>query len=64
MLRAIAYDASRRELRVRFTAGTIYRYYEVPKSVAMQLLDPPGGSAGRYFNDQVRDKYDYDEEAR
>lgn len=62
MLRAISYDEKARELRVRFTGGGIYRYYQVPAAIVENLLDPPNGSPGRYFNDHVRDAYEYDEE--
>ena len=62
MLRAIAYDPARRELRVRFQTGALYRYRDVPPEVVEALLDPPAGSAGRYFNDTIRDGFEYDEE--
>jgi hypothetical protein len=62
VLRAIAYDENSRELRVRFAAGATYRYYAVPPETVLALLDPPGGSHGRYFNEHVRDSFDYDEE--
>lgn len=64
MLRAIAYDEDSRDLRVRFTSGAIYRYHEVPPEIATALVDPPEQSHGRYFNDHVRDAFDYDEEKR
>ena len=62
MLRAIRYDKASAELLVRFEGGSIYRYYGVPPEVVETLLDPPGGSPGRYFNDTIRDGYDFDEE--
>jgi hypothetical protein len=62
VLRAIAYDENSRELRVRFATGTTYRYYGVPPETVLALLDPPGRSHGRYFNEHVRDSFDYDEE--
>lgn len=62
MLRAVAYDESTRQLRVRFMTGAVYRYFAVPPEIAEELLDPPGNSHGRYFNDQIRDSYEFDEE--
>lgn len=62
MLRAVSYDSQARELRVRFANGTIYRYHDVPADVMDTLLDPPGHSHGRYFNETIRDGFDYDEE--
>lgn len=64
MLRAVAYDGASRELHVRFSNGGVYRYYKVPADVAERLLDPPDASHGRYFNDHIRDAFDYDEEGR
>jgi hypothetical protein len=64
MLRAMAYDEQARELRVRFSNGGVYRYFDVPPTVAAALLDPPDQSHGRYFNENVRDTFDYDEEGR
>lgn len=64
VLRAVSYIAERRELRVRFASGSIYRYRDVPPAVAANLIEPPEGSSGRYFNDHVRDAFDYDEEPR
>jgi lysyl-tRNA synthetase, class II len=63
MLRAVAYDPRRRRLRVRFANGSLYRYHDVPVEVFEALLNPPGGSHGRYFTDEIRDGYDYDEES-
>lgn len=62
MLRAVSYDDESRELRVRFSNGGIYRYYSVPEDVVQSLLEPPDGSPGRFFNDHVRDAFDFDEE--
>lgn len=62
MLRAVSYDPAARELRVRFANGTNYRYHDVPQEVAEMLIEPPSGSPGRYFNDHVRDAFDFDEE--
>jgi hypothetical protein len=62
MLRAVRYDEAARALYVRFSGGGLYRYADVPPEVAEALLDPPEGSHGRYFNDNIRDSFEYDEE--
>ena len=62
MIRAVRYHAASGELLVRFEGGAIYRYRDVPPEVADDLLDPPGGSPGRYFNERIRDVFEYDEE--
>jgi lysyl-tRNA synthetase class 2 len=64
VLRAVSYNESSRELRVRFTNGSVYRYHRVPPRVAATLLDPPDSSSGRYFNETIRDGFDFDEEKR
>lgn len=64
MVHAISYDEASGELRVRFHGGGLYRYYKVPPQIVEALLDPPGASHGRYFNDHIRDAFDYDEETR
>lgn len=64
VLRAVRYHPASAELLVRFRNGSTYRYYGVPPEVAAALLDPPGGSSGRYFNEMIRDGFDYDEEPR
>jgi hypothetical protein len=61
MLRAIAYDEGDRTLLVRFATGSVYRYVEVPREIYENLIDPPDGSTGRYFNEVVRDGFDYEE---
>lgn len=38
--------------------GSQYIYNDVPKSVAQELED--ADSAGQYFNDEIRDNYDFD----
>jgi hypothetical protein len=62
VLRAVAYDERVHQLRVRFTSGALYRYFDVPPEITEELLDPPGGSHGRYFNENIRDSYDCEEE--
>lgn len=62
VLRAVAYDERSQELRVRFMTGAVYRYFAVPPEIADELVHPPGNSHGRYFNDQIRDSYEYQED--
>ena len=62
MLRAVRYDPASRELRVRFAGGALYRYLDVPPGVAEALIDVNQPSAGRFFNDHIRDVFDFDEE--
>jgi len=62
MLRAVAYDERSHQLRVRFASGALYRYYAVPPDIVTGLLDPPDHSHDRFFIEQIRDSYEFDEE--
>ncbi|MBS0502199.1 MAG: KTSC domain-containing protein [Proteobacteria bacterium] len=56
-IREIDYDAKAHALRVRFTDGDWYRYFEVPPRVAGDFLSAP--SHGRFFQAHIRDRYPY-----
>jgi len=42
-------------LRVEFSNGALYDYFDVPRGVFMGILEAP--SAGRYLNDWVKPMY-------
>jgi len=42
-------------MEIEFHNDRVYRYLVVPQSVYQQLLAAP--SFGRYFNENVRDRY-------
>jgi len=48
-----------RVLEIRFESGHIYQYYNVPEEVYNAMLTAP--SKGKYFNEQIRGKYSYQE---
>ncbi|WP_312917025.1 KTSC domain-containing protein [Stenotrophomonas sp.] len=54
-IRAIGYDAASRRMRITFTEGHTYDFCGVPISVFNGLLH--AGSKGRYYNDNIRDRY-------
>ncbi len=56
---AIRYDPRRERLDIRFTNERVYRYDDVPDFVYRALLR--ADSKGRYFNEIVRDGYEYEE---
>ncbi len=62
LLRAVSYAPNSRELRVRFVNGAIYLYLDVPPDVVDELLAAETDSPGRYFNENIRDEFDFDEE--
>jgi hypothetical protein len=53
----VEYDASGRTLFVRFTSGEWYAYLDVGGDTYARLRDAP--SKGRFFQDEVRDRYPY-----
>lgn len=56
---AVRYDARRELLDIRFTSDRVYRYEGVPEFVYRALLR--ADSKGRYFNEVIRDRYEYEE---
>ena len=54
-IRSVGFDRETLTLEVRFTNGRVYQYLDVPESVYCGLLS--ARSAGRYFNDRIRDVY-------
>ena len=44
-------------LTLRFTSGTTYRYFAVPKALFDALCAAP--SAGAFFNVNIKDRYPY-----
>jgi hypothetical protein len=60
-LKSVGYDRARRVLEIEFQNGRVYRYHDVPPEEYEELLKAP--SLGRYFNDNIRDGYQYDRAA-
>lgn len=56
-IREIDYDPKAHALRVRFTDGDWYRYFEVPPQIAGDFISAP--SHGRFFQAHIRDRYPY-----
>lgn len=56
---AIGYDESTLTLQVEFKNGRTYQYFDVPKHVYEELLNPPGGSHGVYLNQHIKGQYRY-----
>lgn len=54
-LEAVGYDSDSQELHVRFLAGTVYVYYEVPQQVVDALMSAP--SKGSFYNRDIRNVY-------
>ena len=62
VIRSFEYDSDRNELTVSFRTGKVYIYTLVPPSVAAAMR--AALSKGAYFNENIRDKYQYFTEAK
>ena len=51
------YDAARRRLDVGFHSGELYRYFGVSRKYYQELLS--ADSKGRYFNQNIRNCFSY-----
>ena len=61
LIRSVGYDQASSILEVELLeSGRIYRYFDVPYSIAEELMTAE--SKGAYFNEQIRDLYTYEEE--
>ena len=49
---AIAYNEKSKELRVQFSSGATWKYFDVPQAIHVSLL--LAESTGRYFGKEVR----------
>jgi hypothetical protein len=53
----IQYDPGRTTLFVQFVGGDWYSYFEVPLAVYLAFV--AAESHGRFFQENIRDRYDY-----
>ena len=56
---AVTYDDEQQLLQVKFHTGSVYEYYDVPRTTYNNLLKAK--SAGKYLNKHIRDKFDNQE---
>ncbi|MCM8776160.1 MAG: KTSC domain-containing protein, partial [Candidatus Omnitrophica bacterium] len=54
-LAVVGYDSETQTLEIAFRSGGVYHYRGVPQDIYQALMSAP--SHGRYFNDQIRNKY-------
>jgi hypothetical protein len=59
VLRYVKYHEESMTLEIGFVHNGRYEYYNVPREVHAQLMDPPGGSHGSFYNAQIRNVYPY-----
>ncbi len=53
----IGYDPNQAALEIEFLQGDVYRYFNVPASVYLNLVNAK--SRGRFFNYSIRPHYRY-----
>ena len=58
LLAAVAYQAPRRLLYLRFQSGEVYRYFTFPAEQYQEFLDAE--SRGRYFLSHIRNQFPYE----
>jgi KTSC domain len=56
-IEAVQYDAARQRLDIELTNRRVYRYFDVPLEVYRAFM--AADSKGRYYNDEIRDEYEY-----
>jgi hypothetical protein len=57
VIRHFSYDEPQRRLRVTFTSGDVYDYFDVPPDLPEDWR--AAFSKGVFFAERVRDRYDY-----
>ncbi len=55
----VGHDVQSQTLRIEFRDGATYEYFDVPEHIFQGLLNPPGGSVGQFFNQNVKGHYRY-----
>ncbi|KZX11337.1 hypothetical protein MBORA_15820 [Methanobrevibacter oralis] len=56
-LESVGYDPSTETLRIKFLKSGLYEYYNVPQDVYDGLM--AASSKGKYFHNNIKDKYPY-----
>lgn len=53
--RSVGYDQSSSTLEMEYQSGEVYRYFDVPARLVLDLLEAE--SMGRFFNAKIRPKF-------
>jgi len=60
VLRSVGYDPDGRTLEIEFASGAVYRYFDVPEDLYLDLMTAP--SHGEFFGRRIRDAgFDYEQ---
>lgn len=57
---SIGYSSTIKTLELEFTSGTVYQYFDVPRSVYLDLMK--ADSHGRFFSQYVRNEFEYEKQ--
>jgi hypothetical protein len=57
VIRRFSYEEPQRRLRVTFTSGDVYDYFDVPPDLPEDWK--AAFSKGQFFAERVRDRFDY-----
>jgi hypothetical protein len=57
LLKFVRYDPKKRQLDVELRSGELYRYFNVPSSCYLELLEAE--SKGTYYNRNIRKSFPY-----
>ncbi len=57
-LRSVGYNVDTETLELEFAGGDAYKYFHVPPSVYLELMN--SNSKGAFFNNRIKDVYDYE----
>ena len=60
-IRPMGYDPERDLLEIEFQSGEVYDYFDVPEETWVGLSE--ADSRGRYFLENIRDLYGYQEQS-
>jgi hypothetical protein len=52
---SVGYDVPTSTLEAEYQSGEVYRYFDVPSRLVLELLEAP--SIGRFFNARIRPKF-------
>jgi hypothetical protein len=57
IIKSVGYDEATTTMEIEFSSGAVYVYFVVPRATFEALV--AADSAGRYFNERVRDVFPF-----
>ena len=56
--RSVGYDLPTSTLEAEYQSGEVYRYFDVPPRLVLEMLEAP--SMGRFFNARIRPRFRFE----